>query len=195
MDRRYIPYAIAAVVALIVLANTFFIVDQREQAIVVRLGDPVRVINAGSEATAGLKVKVPFMEQVLRFDKRNLALATEEEEIIAADQERLVVDAFIRYRIDEPLQYYRTLRDDRTARDRIQRLVNSALREVLGSAPSSEIISGSRSGVMQRTLQDVRARATSSRLGIEVIDVRIRRADLPEANQAAVYRRMETSRQ
>jgi len=195
MDRRYIPYAIAAVVVLILLANTLFVVDQREQAIVVRLGDPVRVINAGVEPTAGLKVKVPFMEQVLRFDKRNLALATEEEEIIAADQERLVVDAFIRYRINQPLQYYRTLRDDRTARDRIQRLVNSALREVLGSAPSSEIISGSRSGVMQRTLQDVRARAESSRLGIEVIDVRIRRADLPEANQAAVYRRMETSRQ
>ncbi len=195
MNRRYIPYAIAAVVVLILLANTLFVVDQREQAIVVRLGDPVRVINAGVEPTAGLKLKVPFMEQVLRFDKRNLALATEEEEIIAADQERLVVDAFIRYRINQPLQYYRTLRDDRTARDRIQRLVNSALREVLGSAPSSEIISGSRSGVMQRTLQDVRARAESSRLGIEVIDVRIRRADLPEANQAAVYRRMETSRQ
>ncbi|MDP1875387.1 protease modulator HflC [Phenylobacterium sp.] len=195
MDRRYIPYAIAAVVALIVLANTFFIVDQREQAIVVRLGDPVRVVNAGPEATAGLKVKVPFMEQVLRFDKRNIALETEEEEVIAADQERLVVDAFIRYRISEPLQYYRTLRDDRTAGDRIQRLVNSSLRQVLGSAPSSDIISGARSGVMANTLADVRARAASSRLGIEVIDVRIRRADLPQENMAATYRRMETARQ
>ena len=161
----------------------------------VRLGDPVRVINAGPETAAGLKMKVPFLEQVLTFDKRNLALETEEEEIIAADQERLVVDAFIRYRIDDPLQYYRTLRDDRTARDRIQRLVNSSLRQVLGSATSNDIISGARSGVMQRTLADVKARADSSRLGIAVIDVRIRRADLPEANQAAVYRRMETSRQ
>ncbi|MBC7167799.1 protease modulator HflC [Phenylobacterium sp.] len=195
MNRRYIPYLIGAVVVLIVLANTFFVVNQREQAVVVRLGDPVRVINAGPETNAGLKMKVPFLEQVLTFDKRNLALETEEEEIIAADQERLVVDAFIRYRIDDPLQYYRTLRDDRTARDRIQRLVNSSLRQVLGSATSNDIISGARSGVMQRTLADVKARADSSRLGIAVIDVRIRRADLPEANQAAVYRRMETSRQ
>lgn len=195
MNRRYIPYAIAAVVALIVLANTFFVVEQREQAIVVRLGDPVRVINAGTETTAGLKMKVPFLEQVLTFDKRNIALETEEEEVIAADQERLVVDAFIRYRIDEPLQYYRTLRDDRIAEDRIQRLVNSSLRQVLGSAPSSDIISGERSGVMQRTLADVRARAESSRFGIEVIDVRIRRADLPQENMAATYRRMETARQ
>lgn len=195
MNRRYIPYLIGAVVVLIVLANTFFVVNQREQAVVVRLGDPVRVINAGPETAAGLKMKVPFLEQVLTFDKRNLALETEEEEIIAADQERLVVDAFIRYRINQPLQYYRTLRDDRTARDRIQRLVNSSLRQVLGSATSNDIISGARSGVMQRTLADVKARADSSRLGIAVIDVRIRRADLPEANQAAVYRRMETSRQ
>lgn len=195
MNRRYIPYLIGAVVVLIVLANTFFVVNQREQAVVVRLGDPVRVINAGRETAAGLKMKVPFLEQVLTFDKRNLSLETEEEEIIAADQERLVVDAFIRYRIDDPLQYYRTLRDDRTARDRIQRLVNSSLRQVLGSATSNDIISGARSGVMQRTLADVKARADSSNLGIDVIDVRIRRADLPEANQAAVYRRMETSRQ
>ncbi len=195
MNRRYVPYLVGAFVLLIILANTFFVVSQREQAVVVRLGDPVRVINAGRESAAGLKMKVPFLEQVLTFDKRNLSLETEEEEIIAADQERLVVDAFIRYRIDDPLQYYRTLRDDRTARDRIQRLVNSSLRQVLGSASSSDIISGARSGVMQRTLADVKSRANSSNLGIDVIDVRIRRADLPEANQAAVYRRMETSRQ
>jgi len=195
MNRQYLPYLIGAFAAFVVLANTLFVVEQREQAIVVRLGDPVRVINAGPQSTAGLKIKVPFMEQALKFDKRNIALETEEEEVIAADQERLVVDAFIRYRIDGPLQYYRTLRDDRTAEDRIQRLVNSSLRQVLGSARSSDIISGERSGVMQRTLADVRARAESSRFGIEVIDVRIRRADLPQENMAATYRRMETSRQ
>ncbi|HMO43049.1 MAG TPA: protease modulator HflC [Phenylobacterium sp.] len=195
MNQKYIPYLIGAFVLLVVLANTFFVVEQREQAIVVRLGDPARVINAGPQSTAGLKMKVPFLAQVLTFDKRNIALETEEEEVIAADQERLVVDAFIRYRISDPLQYYRTLRDDRIAEDRIQRLVNSSLRQVLGSARSSDIISGERSGVMQRTLADVRARATSSRFGIEVIDVRIRRADLPQENMAATYRRMETARQ
>ncbi len=195
MNQKYIPYLIGAFVLLVVLANTFFVVEQREQATAVRRGDPVRVINAGPQSPAGLKMKVPFLEQGLTFDKRNIALETEEEEVIAADQERLVVDAFIRYRISDPLQYYRTLRDDRIAEDRIQRLVNSSLRQVLGSARSSDIISGERSGVMQRTLADVRARATSSRFGIEVIDVRIRRADLPQENMAATYRRMETARQ
>src|SRR5690606_31027593 len=113
----------------------------------------------------------------------------------AADQERLVVDAFVRYRIDDPLQYFRTLREERIANDRIERLVNSSLRQVLGTATSTDIISGRRGELMQRILQDVSNRAESSRLGIQIIDVRIKRADLPQANQAAVFRRMQTSRQ
>lgn len=192
---RVTIWAIVAFAALVVLFNTFFVVDQRQEAIVVRFGDPVRVLNAAGRPGAGLHVKAPFLEQVIRFDRRNQALEADQEEIIAADQERLVVDAFLRYRIADPLQYYRTLRDARTAGDRIERLVNSSLRQVLGAATSTDIISGRRDQLMAEARADVARGAAQSRLGIQVIDLRIKRADLPPANQEAVFRRMKTNRQ
>jgi membrane protease subunit HflC len=196
MTRRQLTaWGIAAFVVLVVLANTFFVVDQREEAIVVRFGEPVRVIHALGQGGAGLNVKAPFLEHVIKFDRRNLGLEADQEEVIAADQERLVVDAFLRYRIADPLQYYRTLRDDRTAAGRLEPLVNSSLRQVLGSTTSTDIISGHRAELMQQTKADVARRAQASRFGIQVIDLRIKRADLPAANQAAVYRRMQTARQ
>lgn len=140
----WIALGIAAFALLVLIMNTFYVVEQRKQAIVVRFGEPVRVVNAGDRDSPGLKVKVPFVENVLLLDKRNLALEAEKEEIIAADQERLVVDAFIRYRINDPVQFYRTLRNPQTAEERLERLVNSALRQVLGRAPSNDIISGRR---------------------------------------------------
>jgi membrane protease subunit HflC len=181
--------------ALVLISQTFFIVDQREQALVLRLGEPVRVINAPTKPGPGLAMKTPFFENVVRFDRRNLALDIESGEITAADSNRLVVDAFVRYRISDPLAFYRTLRDERTANDRIERLVNSSLRQILGTAVSSDIIAGRRAQLMQLTRQDVARRATASRLGIQIIDVRIRRADLPDQNQAFVYRRMQTNLQ
>jgi membrane protease subunit HflC len=105
-----------------------------------------------------------------------------------------VVDAFLRYRISDPLQYYRTLRDERTAQDRLERLLNSSLRQVLGSTTTSDIISGRRDELMRQSKLDVARRAKESRLGIEIIDLRIKRADLPEANRVSVYRRMQTQR-
>ena len=195
MNRSIVGYAAIAFGALIVLANTFFVVEQRQQALVVQFGEPVRVIHAPGHSGAGLNFKLPFLQHVIKFDRRNLALEADQEEIIAADQQRLVVDAFLRYRISDPLQYYRTLRDERTAQDRLERLVNSSLRQILGSAKQSEIISGRRAELMQLTKLDVAQRAKASRLGIEVIDLRIKRADLPAAIQASVYRRMQTQRQ
>jgi membrane protease subunit HflC len=195
MTRRVWGWVLLATGLLIVLFNTLFVVDQREQAIVLRFGEPVRVINAPGHSESGLHMKQPFVEDVVRIDRRNLGQEADQEEIIAADQQRLVVDAFIRYRINDPLQYYRTLRDDRIAADRIERLLNSSLRQVLGSATSSDIISGRRDELMRQARADVARRATESRLGIQVIDLRIKRADLPAANQAAVFRRMQTSRQ
>ena len=195
MNRNLPVLGIILAGALIVLSQVFFVVDQRKQAVVVKLGDPVRVINAPGEGSPGLKAKLPFIENVVLFEKRNLAIEADQEEITAADQQRLVVDSFVRYRISNPLQYYRTLRDEQTASDRIERLVNSSLRQVLGSATSNEIISGRRNELMALTKADVAARAKSSRLGIEIIDVRIKRADLPAQIQQSVYRRMQTSRQ
>jgi membrane protease subunit HflC len=192
---RHVIYGLLAAALLFTLTQTFFVVDQRQQALVVALGDPVRVINAPGKSEAGLHLKVPFFQQVFKMDRRNIALEADQEEIITAGQERLVVDAFIRYRISDPLQFYRTLRDEQTAADRIERLVNSSLRQVLGSASATDIISGRRAQLMQQARVDVDRRAKASRLGIEVIDLRIRRADLPAQNREAVFRRMSTSRQ
>jgi membrane protease subunit HflC len=194
--NRLILWGVAAFALLIVLANTFYVVGQREQALVLRLGEPVRVVNVSRKnPDPGLKIKAPFVENVVKLGKLNLALESDEEEIIASDQERLVVDAFLRYRISDPLQYFRSLRNEQTAADRLERLMNSSLREVLGSAPSNDIISGQRSVLMQRTRDLMVRNARESRLGVEIVDVRIRRADLPTQNQEAVYRRMETARQ
>jgi membrane protease subunit HflC len=194
-QQRLLVIGVAAVAVLIVLMNALYVVDQRRQALVLRFGEPVRVVNAFQEDDPGLKIKMPFLENVVTFDKRNQALEAAQEEIIASDQERLVVDAFLRYRISDPLQFFRTLRDERTANDRLERLVNSSLREVLGSAPSNDIIGPRRAALMTAIRTDVTNRARQAQLGIEVIDVRIKRADLPAANQQAVYRRMQTSRQ
>jgi modulator of FtsH protease HflC len=195
MTSRSLILGLIGLFLITLVFQTFYIVDQREQAIVVQFGDPVRVVNPPGRSQAGLNLKVPFIEQVIRLDRRNIALEADQEEIITAGQERLVVDAFIRYRISDPLQFYRTLRDEQTAKDRIERLVNSSLRQVLGSASATDIISGRRAQLMQQAKRDVDLRAKASRLGIEVIDLRIRRADLPTQNREAVFRRMSTSRQ
>ncbi|HEX2801117.1 MAG TPA: SPFH domain-containing protein, partial [Phenylobacterium sp.] len=102
MSRRLILYGVIALAVIVVLANTLFVVEQREQAIVVSFGDPVRVIHAPGQPGAGLNFKTPFVENVIKLDRRNLALEADQEEVIAADQERLVVDAFLRYRIADP---------------------------------------------------------------------------------------------
>ncbi len=190
-----IVYAVMAFVLIVVLANTLFVVDQRHQALVLQLGDPVRVIHAPGQGGAGLNYKIPFMQTVIQFDRRNLALEADQEEVTASDQQRLVVDAFLRYRISDPLQFYRSLHDETTAQDRLERLVNSSLRQVLGSTNLQDVISQRRDQLMQQSKIDVEKRAKAASLGIEVIDLRIKRADLPATNQANVYRRMQTQRQ
>jgi membrane protease subunit HflC len=195
MSRRLILWSVLAIVALVVLANTFFVVDQREQAIVIAFGEPVRVINSPGHAEAGLHMKEPFVQGVVKLDRRNVGQEVDQEEILSSDQKRLVVDAFIRYRIIDPLQFYRTLRDDRTASDRIERLLNSTVRDILGSTTQTEIISTRRDELMQLARSEMDRRAKLARFGVQVIDVRIKRADLPAQNQASVFRRMQTSRE
>jgi membrane protease subunit HflC len=195
MNRAAIIWLAVALVALVLAANTFFIVDQRQQVVVVNLGEPVRIINPPGAYDPGLKMKTPFVESLVPLDKRNQALEVQQEEVISADQQRLVVDAFIRYRIADPLQFYRTLRNEQVAADRLDPLVNSSLRQVLGSASAADIISQRRDALMAQTLDDVRARAARAHFGIVVVDLRIKRADLPAANQEAVYNRMRSSLQ
>jgi modulator of FtsH protease HflC len=196
ISARNMVFGLVALFAIVLLMQTFYIVDQRQQAIVVQFGDPVRVVNPpGGRNEAGLNLKVPFVEQVIKLDRRNIELRAEQEEIITAGQQRLVVDAFLRYRISDPLAFYRALRDETTAADRIERLVNSSLRQVLGTASSTDIISGRRGQLVQLAKQDVARRAQASRLGIQVIDLRIKRADLPTQIRDNVFRRMSTARQ
>jgi len=191
-----IVFFVVGFVALVLAWNTFFVVEQREEAVVLRFGQPERVIHAPGQGGAGLNVKQPFLENVVKFDRRNQAMEADQEEIVDGNQERLVVDAFLRYRISNPLQYYTTLRDEHTAQDRLEQLVNSSLRQVLGSSSTADIIAGKRDQLMQQSKIDVARRAKESRLGIEVIDLRIKRVDLPPGlTQAAVYRRMQTQRQ
>ena len=191
-----IAWLILALGVVILLANSLFVVDQRQEALVLQLGQPVRVIHAPGEAGgAGLNVKIPFMQDVVKFDRRNIVMEADQEEVIDGNEQRLVLDAFLRYRISDPLQFYRTLRDERTANDRLERLVNSSLRQVVGSTTTDDIIAGRRDALMQQSQADVERRAKASRLGIDVIDLRIKRVDFPAANRASVYRRMQTQRQ
>lgn len=195
MSRRWILWAVVGLVALVVVFNTFFVVDQREQAIVLSFGEPVRVINAPGRSEAGLHMKEPFVQDVVKLDRRNVGQEVDQEEIISSDQKRLVVDAFVRYRITDPLQFYRTLREERTAADRIERLLNSTLRDILGSTTQTEIISTRRDELMRTARADLDRRAQVARFGIQIIDLRIKRADLPQQNQASVFGRMRTARE
>jgi membrane protease subunit HflC len=192
MNRTLMIWLGTAVAVFILAANTFFIVHQTQQVVVVNLGEPVRVINPPGRYDPGLKMKTPFLESLVMLDKRNQSIDARREEIISADQQRLVVDAFVRYRISNPLAYYRTLRNEATAAGLIEPLINSSLRQVLGEANAKQIVSD-RDNLMAQTLADVRARAARSHFGIDIIDVRIKRADLPDANQQAVYQRMKSN--
>jgi membrane protease subunit HflC len=165
-----------------------FTVYQTQQALVVRLGQPVRVVGE-----PGLNLKVPFIDSVIDIDKRILDLEAPAQEVIASDQKRLVVDAFARYRIQDPLRFYQTLGSIQGANSQLAILLNSALRRVLGEVTFTHVVRDQRAELMGRIRELVDHEATS--YGIQVVDVRIRRADLPEQNSQAVYQRMQTERQ
>ena len=189
-QNRLTAIGVAAGAVLVLLGMTVYQVEQRQQALVVRFGDPIRVVRE-----PGLHLKAPFLDRVVKFDNRNIELNAAREEVIAADQERLVVDAFVRYRITDPRQFYRTLGDEGVAADRLDSIVNAALRQTIGRATSKEVIAQKRALVMAQIRNEVAQQAKASDLGVQIIDVRIKRADLPEANQKAVFERMQTARQ
>lgn len=180
--------AAIAVVALIVLYSTLFTIHQTQQALVVRLGEPVRVITV-----PGLHYKVPLIDTVIYIDNRILDLDNPVQEVIMADQKRIVVDAFARYRIENPLRFYQSVFNIEGADSRLATLLNSALRRVLGEASLEALVRDERARLMSRIREQVSREADN--FGISVVDVRIRRADLPEANSQAVFQRMQTERQ
>jgi membrane protease subunit HflC len=190
--------AVILAIAAIVAYSTFFTVYQTKQALVVRLGQPVRVITE-----PGLNAKIPFIDSVIYIDKRILNIESAAQEVIAssADQsnanvaqagERLVVDAFARYRIIDPLKFYQTVGPD-GASSQLSILLNSALRRVLGAATLADAVRNRREDLMGQMRDQLDRDARP--FGIEIVDVRIRRVDLPEQNSQAVYQRMQTERQ
>ncbi len=187
---RYSPGIIGAIVLAIVFVafNTFFVVEQREQALITQFGEPRTVVQE-----PGLSWKVPFVQTVTFFDKRILELDAPPEEVIASDRRRIVVDAFARYRIVNPLRYYQSVRTDAVARQRLASILSSSLRGELGKKSFAALLTSERSQLMQAIRDQIKAQALG--LGIEIVDVRIRRADLPKENLEAVFGRMQTERQ
>jgi membrane protease subunit HflC len=174
--------------AIVVGYGSVFTVDQTEQALVVRFGKPVDVVT-----DPGLHFKAPFIDSVIAIDKRILDLENPSQEIIASDQKRLVVDAFARYRIKDPLRFYQSIGSIQAANVQLTTILNASLRRVLGEVTFIQVVRDEREALMKRIRDQVDKEAGA--YGIEVVDVRIRRADLPEQNSQAVYQRMQTERQ
>jgi membrane protease subunit HflC len=179
---------VALFVAAIVFYSSIFTVSQTEQALVVRLGRPVDVVSE-----PGLNFKAPFIDTVISIDKRILDLENPSQEVIASDQKRLVVDAFARYRIKNPLRFYQSIGSIQAANIQLTTLLNAALRRVLGEVTFINVVRDERENLMARIRDHLDREA--DQYGIEVVDVRIRRADLPEQNSLAVYKRMQTERE
>ena len=176
------------VAAGVVTYLSLFTVIEINQAIVLQFGDPKRVI-----AEPGLQVKIPFIQNVVFIDRRILSLDPAPEEVIASDQKRLIVDAYARFKIVDPLKFYVSVGDERVARSRLATIINSRLRSVLGKQSLATLLSEDRAKQMAIIQDGVNVEA--EKFGIQIIDVRIKRADLPQANSEAIYKRMQTERE
>ena len=188
MDRRWIPILVLGV-ALVAGWNLFaYTVPQWQQAIVVQLGEPVRTVQE-----PGLYFKLPLIQNVLYFDKRLLAYDASPREVLTKDKQQLVVDNFSRWRIRDPLQFYRSVRNEAGGQSRLDDVVYSIVRESLGRHTLREIMNEKRTEVMAEVTKESDAKARD--YGIEVTDVRIKRADLPEKNELNVFNRMRTERE
>ena len=180
---------IVAVIAAAVLFSSTFVVPQTAQALVFQFGRASRA----PITEPGLYFKLPVIENVIEIDKRILDLELPSQEVISSDQKRLVVDAFTRYRVTDPLRFYQSVNNVTGANMRLTPIVNSTVRTVLADATFAAVVRTERSALMHKIRDDVNRQAQG--LGIEVVDVRLRRADLPEQNSQAVFQRMQTERQ
>ena len=187
MNAKKILLPIIIVTALTVYFSVF-IVKEINQAIVLQFGDPKRIL-----LKPGLNFKIPFIQNVVFLDKRILNLDTPPEEVIASDQKRLIVDAFARFQIVDPLKFYISVGNERVARSRLSTIINSRIRSVLGTQRLQTLLSEDRTKQMALIQDGVNIEA--EKFGIKIVDVRIKRADLPPANSEAIYRRMQTERE
>jgi len=168
--------------------SALFVVQEINQAIVLQFGDPKKIITK-----PGLNYKIPFIQNVVYLDRRVLNLDNPPEEVIAADQKRLIVDAFARFKIVDPLKFYISVGNERVARSRLATIINSRIRSVLGTQELATLLSTDRAVHMGTIQNDVNTEAEN--FGITIVDVRIKRADLPQANSEAIFKRMQTERE
>ncbi|ABV84467.1 protease modulator HflC [Rickettsia massiliae] len=173
---------------LMLISSSLFSVDQRQSAVVFQFGEAVRTIE-----NPGLNIKIPFIQNVEFFDKRLLDVEVEAKELTAADGKRVIVDAYAKFQINNPVMFYKTVHDYQGVKIRLTRNLESSMRKVIGKISLSSLLSQERSNVMLNILNQVDGEAKS--FGIDVVDVRILRADLPKENSAAIYRRMQTARE
>ena len=174
---------------LFTLMSALFTVNQTKQALVLQFGEPKRIIQ-----NPGLAIKMPFIQDVEYYEKRVLSLIPQDaEEVILADQKRILVDAYARYRISNPLLFYQTVRNEFGARARLESIIDSSVRRVLGSETLASILTGMRNDINNNIRDEVEESVTS--LGIEIIDVRLRRADYPESTSQNIFNRMKSERE
>ena len=185
LGKFLIPVLVAGGIAIYL---SLFVVKEINQAIVLQFGDPKKEITK-----PGLQVKIPFIQNVVFLDRRILNLDAPPEEVIASDQKRLIVDAYARFKIIDPLKFYISVGDERVARSRLSTIINSRIRSVLGKQSLATLLSEDRTKQMAIIQEGVNTEAKN--FGIEIIDVRIKRADLPQANSEAIYKRMQTERE
>lgn len=187
-DKTKVFFFTVAAVLLFVAANSFYIVSQPEQAIVLQFGEPVREVKE-----PGLKFKIPFIQNVIVYDKRLLNLDPPAQEVVLNDKKRLDVDSFTRYQIVDPLKFYQTVRTEEQARSKLEEIVNSSLRKILGRITLQELLSQKRNQIMRDISSAVKIDA--EQIGVSVADVRIRRADLPIEVLQAINARMKSERE
>ena len=186
---KAVKFIVPAIILVgVVIFQSLFIVQEISQAIVLQFGDPKKIVTK-----AGLNFKLPFIQNVVYLDKRILNLDNDPEEVIAADQKRLIVDAFARFKIVDPLKFYISVGNERVARSRLSTIINSRIRGVLGTQELATLLSTDRARQMQIIQSQVNEEAKN--FGINIVDVRIKRADLPPANSEAIYKRMQTERE
>ena len=180
-------FSIFSILIIFITISCFFTMNERQQGLVLQFGEPKRVIK-----DSGLHFKIPLIQNVVRYDKRILEYNLPVEEVIAVDKKRMLVDSFARFQITDPLEFYKTVGNEVNVRNRLNSNVISSLRRVVGRVTLDELLSAERSNIMDRIKIEVNDEA--KRFGIEVVDVRIRRADLPEANSQAIFERMKSER-
>ena len=180
-------FSIFSVIIFFIAISCFFTMNERQQGLVLQFGEPKRVIKE-----SGLHFKIPLIQNVVRYDRRILEYNLPVEEVIAVDKKRMLVDSFARFQITDPLEFYKTVGNEVNVRNRLNSNVISSLRRVVGRVTLDELLSAERSNIMDRIKIEVNDEA--KRFGIEVVDVRIRRADLPEANSQAIFERMISER-